>query len=56
MEITEKRIPRDEITTWNAYLRKWTDASNEQIILKNNNNETEHVIPDGGVGAFIHHP
>ena len=34
MEITEKRIPRDEITTWNAYLRKWTDASNEQIILK----------------------
>ena len=34
MEITEKRIPRDEITTWNAYLRKWADASNEQIILK----------------------
>lgn len=34
MEITEKRIPRDEITIWNAYLRKWADASNEQIILK----------------------
>ena len=34
MEITEKRILRDEITTWNAYLRKWADASNEQIILK----------------------
>ena len=34
MEITEKRIPRNEITIWNTHLRKWADASNEQIILK----------------------
>lgn len=34
MEITEKRIPRNEITIWNTHLRKWADASHEQIILK----------------------
>ncbi len=34
MEIKEKLIHRNDIVAWNENLRKWADASHEQIILK----------------------
>lgn len=52
MEIKEKLIHRNDIVAWNENLRKWADACNEQIILKNNNHETKHAILNGGISTF----
>ena len=34
MQINHRRIPLKNIPQWNDALRKWTDACNEQVVLK----------------------